>query len=690
MNASSITFDPLLPWSTIAILGAVILCALVIAAWRGLNGWPLRALASFAIIIGLAQPSYLQEEREPLTDIVFLVVDETSSQTLPPRINQLQAAVKDLQVQLSGSTNDPVEVVEVVIKDTNYSAEIEGTLIEQELATAAANYSSDRIAGAIIVTDGQSHDVVTLSGFPAPVHILQTGLSTDWDRRLIVESAPAFGIVGETAEFTIKVENNGTVPSETTLAWVIATTDAGEPERFTVPVNESVTLELDLKHAGINLVHLYTPKIDTELTDRNNQQVVQINAVRDRLRVLLVSGEPYAGERTWRNLLKSDISVDLVHFTILRSGEKIGSVPTDELSLIAFPTRELFLDKIEDFDLIIFDRYRRRGILPDRYLENVTNYIRNGGAVLIATGPAFASVESIARGPLRTILPAFPTGRVVEKPYLPSISEIGERHPVTFELMEGLDQDEPWGRWMRHIDVTPVSGYSVLNGFDENPLLILDRVDKGRVAVLASDHAWLWSRGFEGGGPQSELLRRLAHWLMQEPELEEEVLRATAKGETLLIERQTLSDEVGKVQVIDPSGQKEFITLNNVSSGLWTAETVATENGVYRIKEGELETVVAVGSTTPKEFENPIGVSSQLITLSDATNGGIFALDAVGTPKIRRVKEGRVSAGESWLGLTKRDAYNVKDIKLTELTPPWLLLLLTVLFVVLAWRKESQ
>ena len=98
---------------------------------------------------------------------------------------------------------------------------------------------------------------------------------------------------------------------------------------------------------------------------------MQINGVRDRLRVLLVSGEPHAGERTWRNLLKSDASVDLVHFTILRPPEKQDGVPVDELSLIAFPTRELFIEKIEDFDLIIFDRYRRRGILPSLYLENI-------------------------------------------------------------------------------------------------------------------------------------------------------------------------------------------------------------------------------------------------------------------------------------------------------------------------------
>ena len=80
-----------------------------------------------------------------------------------------------------------------------------------------------------------------------------------------------------------------------------------------------------------------------------------------------------------------------------------------------------------------------------------------------------------------------------------------------------------------------------MEGPDGRPLLVLDREGEGRVALLASDQAWLWGRGYEGGGPQLELLRRLAHWLMKEPELEEEALSATAEGQTLTITRRSLS-----------------------------------------------------------------------------------------------------------------------------------------------------
>ena len=128
--------------------------------------------------------------------------------------------------------------------------------------------------------------------------------------------------------------------------------------------------------------------------------MVSIDGVRDKLRVLLVSGEPHAGERTWRNLLKSDASVDLVHFTILRPPEKQDGTPINELSLIAFPTRELFQQKINEFQLIIFDRYARQGVLPIIYFDNIARYVRDGGAVLVAAGPDYASPTSIWRTPL--------------------------------------------------------------------------------------------------------------------------------------------------------------------------------------------------------------------------------------------------------------------------------------------------
>jgi len=683
---SSISYAPLIGWELLAGLAAITLLLLGIAAWLGLRGWFLRGLAAAVLLGALSNPSYRQEDRTPLSDIVFVVIDETASQTLPARTEQMQTVVPDIIAQLERQTDAPLDVVTVTVRDTPEGAAAQGTMLLTALIDATAQVAPNRIAGAIILSDGRIDDLQTPPDFPAPVHLLQTGRAQDWDRRMVMENAPAFGIVGEALEIKLRIEDSGAVPDGSGVAAVLISIDGGAEQQYQIPVGESVTLTMPLQHAGINLLDVRTPAVNGEITDRNNRVILPINGVRDRLRVLLVSGEPYAGERTWRNLLRADASVDLVHFTILRPPQKQDGVPVSELSLIAFPTRELFMEKIDDFDLIIFDRYRRRGILPDTYLDNTARYVRDGGAILVVTGPAFAEVESLARSPMRAVLPALPTGRVIEEGYMPRLTDVGRQHPVTAGL-ESTAGD--WGRWMRQIDLKPRSGNVVMDGALGKPLLVLDRVEQGRIAILASDQAWLWSRGFEGGGPQLELLRRLAHWLMKEPELEEEVLAATAVGKHIKVERRSLGDSVPSLTFTGPSGKQGTSALTAISAGKWQTEFDVDENGIYRITDGTIETVVAVGPTTPREFERPVGVSPELLALVADTGGGVFKLETT-TPDIRRTRMERVAKGRNWLGLPRREAYTVDDIRLSPLAPGWLVLLLVGMLSMAAWRFESR
>jgi hypothetical protein len=401
--------------------------------------------------------------------------------------------------------------------------------------------------------------------------------------------------------------------------------------------------------------------------------------------VLLVSGEPHQGGRTWRNLLKSDSSVDLVHFTILRPPEKQDGVPVDELSLIAFPTRELFMEKIEDFDLIIFDRYKRRGILPSLYLENVANYVRGGGAVLVAAGADFASADSIYRSPLGEVLPATPTARVIEQPYRPLVSELGHRHPVT----SGLPEQETWGRWLRQIDVADPLGHVVMTGEDDRPLLILNRVEEGRVALMASDHAWLWNRGYEGGGPQLELLRRLAHWMMKEPELEEEALTATAEGQTMRITRRTLGDDIPPVTLTNPDGSTAEITLSPATPGVFEGVYEGPEIGLYRLENGDQSAVIGLGPAAPREFVETIASDEALAPVLAPLRGGVARIED-GLPRLRDIRVGRPAAGRGWIGLTPRNAYETRDVRQMPILPAWLVLLLGSALILAAWLREGR
>jgi hypothetical protein len=688
MMAQNILFDPLLPWAVIYALTAAALLIVGLALWRRLSGWPFRLLASAALLVALLNPSLQSEDREPLNDIVLLVIDASASQRLSDRTAQLDAAVAALEADVTALGMD-LRTARVGDAPDNG-----GTLLMGALSQLMAEEPRARIAGAVLLTDGQLHDAGLIPDMPAPIHALLTGRDVDWDRRLVIENAPAFAILDEEFTLTLRLEDQGAVPdglegrSEIQIA-----IDGQEPQVFTVPVGESLSLPLTLDHAGMNVIQFIVPTAEGELTDRNNAAVVQINGVRDRLRVLLVSGEPHPGQRTWRNLLKSDPSVDLVHFTILRPPDRQDGVPVTELSLIAFPTRELFMEAVDEFDLIIFDRYQRRGILPMLYFDNVRRYVEDGGALLLAAGPDYASAASLYRTPLADILPGRPTARVIEEPFLPRISDMGQRHPVTTGLEATHtplpDSDAPWGRWFRQIEVLEQAGTTVMTGANDAPLLILDRVGEGRVALLASDHAWLWDRGYEGGGPQLEMLRRLAHWMMGEPDLEEEALRAQTDGQTITITRRTLADTVGDVTVTYPDGSEDIVVLEQTEPGQFTAEIAGAEQGLYRLSDGEMDAVIALGPAAPREFEETIASGDRLTPVVGPLNGGILRLED-GFPDIRRVAEGRNASGRGWIGFTPRAAYLTTDVTITPLIQTWIFLLLAAGLMLAAWLREGR
>ena len=688
----AISFDPLLPWPLIAGLGALSLALVGLALWRGLGGWWLRALAALVLMAALANPSLRDEDRAPVPNIAVVVVDESASNRIDGRPEQTAEALAGVEAELArlgeGGALD-VRVLRVTDRGE------EGTGLLGALAEAAAELPPDRIAGAVLITDGQTHDPEALAEFPGPVHTLLTGRAADWDRRVVVETAPAFAIVDEAVSISLKVEDLGEAPGPGGVAELAISLDGSEPERFSVPLGRSVTLPVTLTRGGPNVLEISTPEVEGELTARNNAAIVQINGVRDRLRVLLVSGEPYPGERTWRNLLKSDSAVDLVHFTILRPPDKQDFVPVFELSLIAFPTQELFMEKVDEFDLIIFDRYKRRGILPNHYFENIVRYVREGGALLIGSGEEIAGADSLARSPLNEVLPVRPTSRVLEEGFHPRVSEIGERHPVTAGLEEHAprpaaeDGTPGWGRWFRMAEVEPLGGEAVMEGPDARPLLVLNREGEGRVALLASDQAWLWSRGFEGGGPQAELLRRLAHWLMKEPELEEEVLSGARQEGELVLSRRTLAETVPPVAVTSPSGEVSTVEMTEVAPGRWEGRLEAEENGVWRLENGELAGVAVVGPRAPREFADPVSTGAVLEPLAEATGGGIKRLED-GVPGIRMVREGRVAEGRGWIGLADREAYQLREIRQVELAPGWLMLLLAGGLAFAAWRVEGR
>jgi len=694
MNAAlSIDWAPYLPWSAIDALGALAGVAVALALWRRARGAGWRALVFGVMILALANPSLVEEERQALDDIAFVVVDESASQDIDPRPRQSEAALAGLLRALGGVPDTEVRVVRAGGDAAGLAKD--GTRLFTALGKALSKVPRRRVGGIFVVSDGQVHDTpdnLEALDVDAPVHLLLTGTKNEGDRRLTIKRAPTFGIVDRAMAMTVVVEDLGQPEAgrDGRLARIVVRRDGQEDQRLMVPVGVEQEIPFTLDHRGPSVLEVEVEPGPRELTLVNNRAAIEVNGVRERLRVLLVSGEPHAGERAWRNILKSDPSVDLVHFTILRPPEKQDGTPIRELSLIAFPTRELFEIKLDEFDLIIFDRYRRRGVLPSLYLQNIADYVERGGALLEAVGPTFATPLSLYRTPLGRVLPGEPTGAVFEQGYRPRVTPLGERHPVTAELPGDANPNPTWGRWFRQVDADAKSGAIVMSGVDDRPLLILDRVGKGRVAQILSDHIWLWARGFEGGGPQAELLRRIAHWLMREPDLEEESLRAHVSAGALNVTRRSLTPELPEIQVITPSGARRTLRLEPDKAGRAVGSMTPDEPGLYRVSDGRQTALAAVGPINPREFRDVRSSAEILGPLVEASGGAVVRLAETPTPRVRKVAPTRDRHGRGWLGVVANGGYVVTGASQAPLLPPLVLLVLVLGGAVLAWYREGR
>jgi hypothetical protein len=681
MNATLISTAPLIAWPYLTPLLVLAALPLALALVRRARGAWLRLLAALALAAVLVNPSLVKEKRDPIRDVAVVAVDRSQSQGLGDRTQRTDAALADLKQKLAAFPDLDTRVITVG----------EGSAISGEtdvfgpLAEAIGDVPRGRLAGTILLTDGQVHDVPAHPEQLAdagPFQILLTGRHDERDRKLAIVSAPTYGIVGKTVPVTIRVEDTKNIGAENAdITW---SQDGGDAQAVTIPVGKDYTIDVPLAHEGRSIIAFQAAKAGEELTLANNTAAIAINAVRDRLKVLLVSGEPYPGERTWRNLLKADPSVDLVHFTILRPPEKQDLTPVNELSLIAFPIKELFEEKLNQFDLIIFDRYEQRGILPQAYYQNIVNYVKGGGALLDASGPVLSHPMSLFYSPLGEILPAVPRGPLAEK-FKPHVTPTGQRHPVT----AGLDGN--WGSWFRQTDVDVKAGATVvMAGIDDRPLLVLNHVGEGRVAELTSDQIWLWSRGFDGGGPHAELMKRLAHWLMKEPALEENDLRAHITGTTLTVDRISLTPGGPDVTVTAPSGATATIKLADNGKDIETGTTEAKEIGVYKISDGKKTIFTIAGSLDSPEFRDVLTTEDRLKPVAEATGGSIHWLVDNPAIDVRRVSAGRSMSGGSWIGLRQNGGYTVSGIDQTPLLPPILMLLIAIGALVWGWRREGE
>jgi hypothetical protein len=652
---SSLSWTPVLPlWLIVLLYIMAVMASLLILRRIGKSGW-LRLLLATVLGIYLLKPVRLETLSEPSPSSALIFLDQSGSMAVDSRGAQAARAATELQqkyrlqrwrVQNVGSARD---------SDTQF---------EKALSSGISRVASENLAAVIIVSDGIVHDGNALQRFSLlgkPIHILLAGNPDLTDRKLSVMPLPPYALVDKNAKITLRMEDAAGGPAAD-LIWSVD----GEPQTpVKISPNKNLTLNVPVKRRGRIDVTFSVAARPGEITTENNVALVQLNAVRDRLQVLLVSGAPYPGGRLWRDTLKSDPSIDLVHFTILRLPSSFDMTPNNELSLIPFPVEQLFQERLGSFDLVIFDSFGALDLLDPGYFTNVSEYVQNGGALFVVAGSEYGGSESLSSTALADILPMVPTGLSQETNYIPQRTAEGARHPVTSALTGG------WGAWFQQAQVRAAKGVTLMTGSNRQPLVQIAETGRGRVGMIASNQLWVWARG-EPPGPWNDLSRRMSHWLMKEPDLDSEKLTASAAGDTLTITRRSLSPQDGSAAVFAPDGSSMPADMRKTSTGS-AGNVQVSQKGIYRIVQDNLSTAVMFGGNT-RELRDVRPTDKNLSFLAEKT-GGTIAWLKDGLPELAfEASAGRRITGERQI----------------PLFPGWLALMLSAGLVGLMWFSERK
>ncbi len=668
-SLSQLVFEPLLPFWVLA------LCLIPILLTGLLNRKLSRVLLALILLGVLSGPTTERTTLVPEKDVVAVVTDISPSNQVAQRIALTDEALERIKTQLENMPH----VEPLYISATGSAAQ--GTNIFRQMQSKLQSIPTDRLSAIITLTDGEVTDLPNAADLPAPVHMLNTTPADSFDRRLIVHQAPAFALLDKPQTIILEVEDARNNEAEITVT-------LGENEtKMLLPTNSPQEIEVTFDHAGTNALRLETPVLEGEITARNNQATQLVTGVRENLNVLLVSGLPHNGSRVILNLLKSDPSDNLVHFTILRTVGKHDPTPNDQLSLIPFPVEDLFEKDLEKFDLIVFDRYFRRNFLADQHFENIKQHIKDGHALLVLAGPDYNTRWGLANTPLKDILPATPFGEERKGMFRPTLSNVGKRHPITAPFAETA---KDWGR-MAAINPTRVSSNkarTLMTGSNGLPLMLTDEIGDGRMGIWLSSNWWFWNRGIDGGGPQTEVLRRLTHWLMRQPELEEKRLDVSiANGQMTVTYNQVDAIDSMAIEVITPQGESTNHTLT--ADDEFSTTIPAGDDGLYTVRaENGILAYGVKGNVRDLEWRSQadMGALQNLVT---ATGGSFTQLEEGKNIQLRRVTEGSNLSGPGWVGLPKRDSATQTGSERSPLIPAWLGLALILLGLALTWWLEA-
>jgi len=664
--------SPLIPQIYLILLLIVIVNLFIIAWRKNLPDLYIRGFFFILFAILFLNPVTISEVRKPLPGKLLVVFDQSPSNKIADREEVSNKVFSDIK-----SSFKDIKLIRVNAGRDFTSKKNQNTSLFTALEHRLRTIPQKDILGTVIITDGQIGDVPdnvkTLKNI-APINVILTGRKNEFDYEVKITQAPSYSLLNKSFDIKIKLNVKGGYIKKTKKLHIFK--NGKEIALYNIKPNIENKYSFKVSQSGKNIFEFSIDKEKGELTAINNKAIAVVNGVRDRLKVLLISGVPHMGERSWRNLLKSDPAIDLVHFTILRSPMSFNPVPANEMSLIMFPVKELFENKINDFDLIIFDKYMHYNLLQQRYFDNISNFVKNGGALFMAMG-SDGSEQKIFNTELGEILPvALKNNKspVLLRSYIPQLTKEGKQSPVTADIY--INYKKP-GKWFSQTEVFKTHGEVLINGVDNNPLLVLDKVGKGRVAVLTSDNIWLWAKGIGRAGPYKELLRNVSHWLMKEPELEKGYIKTKVKDNIITVLKREYSQTDNNLEMITPSGSVKNLNFKDNKDGWLSSKIIAREQGTYRFINGNNKAFAIIGNGGGVELSNIYSTDKKLKKIVRKTKGNLIWANSKKHITANNIK------------LKRSKAYNIVSLDSRNLIPSGLALFFILIGFFYVWRKES-
>jgi uncharacterized membrane protein len=668
-----------------------------------------RLLAIVILFCMFFEVSFRLEKVQKSPSRIAVLIDQSRSMSLPASVSSAKSRLEVATEYLKSRKSDLAQLaethqleffgfgnrVERVAQTDVLSATQSDTDFLKAFDHLERTQSQRKLVGAIILSDGVDTTRPTDGAVPAPisdvlkrlavpihtVRLARDDASLDLAIDRVAHDDFAFVRNAVSFEVAISVRGHGAQSTSVRLEENGVEVAVKQLELQADKTDYTVIFELVPDTRGQSIFKVVAQTLDGEQVIENNQHAFVVQVIRDKIRVLQVVGRPSWDVRALRNMLKQNPNVDLISFFILRTNDSVDSAATHELSLIPFPTDELFYQELGSFDLVVFQNFTHRGFRMAQYLPRIRDFVKDGGGFVMIGGDQSFAGGGYANTPFASFLPVIMgEGDAIEtQSFKAELTEVGRLHPITRLIQSGDENVNAWS------DLRAMNGWNGVSGVPADadvllrtptsmgaqPFVAVRDFGRGRVLSVLGDDTWRWSFGADGSGANPHFYYRFwgnaIRWLIRDPALNR--LKVSARSENVGVKMPVLvearlstpsflpaSDTVlnASARMLgqdNQTGPLEVQSLSSNEQGAARFEFEFDKPGEYlvEVSMAEDETVRAVlpvlVSYEPTELRRIRPNETFLTAISEQTGGRSLALnDGLSQLSFRQTSNLRVDA----------------------------------------------